>query len=53
MLDSNVAWQFAGRWSASIGARVPFYSRAVGAQLSTPAIGLLTVSRPFDLLRRR
>lgn len=52
LLDTNLAWQFAGRWSISLGARIPVFSHAVGAQLNTPAIGLLTISRPFDLIRR-
>lgn len=53
MLDTSVSWQFYGRWSISAGARVPVWSHAVGAQLSTPTIGQLTISRPFDLRRRR
>ncbi len=53
MLDTSIGWNFAGKWSINIGARVPLFSRAVGAQLNTPAIGLLTVSRPFDLFNRR
>jgi hypothetical protein len=53
MLDTSIAWQFVDKWSPSLGARAPFFTRAVGGQLNTPAIGLLTVSRPFDLIRKR
>lgn len=49
MLNTSVAWRFVGDWSIALGARVPFQSWAVGAQLTTPAVGVLTVSRPFDL----
>jgi hypothetical protein len=51
MLDTAVAWLAPRRWAVSLAARFPVYSHAVGAQLSTPAIFLVTVSRPFNLLR--
>lgn len=52
MLDTAVHWQFAARWTLTVAARIPFFTRAVGAQLATPAIGELAVSRAFDLGRR-
>ena len=51
MLDTALAWLAPRRWAVSLGARFPVYTQAVGAQLSTPAIFLVTVARPFDLLR--
>jgi hypothetical protein len=48
LLDSRVAWRFYGNWSLTLGARAPLYSHAAGAQLNTPALGSLTISRPFD-----
>jgi hypothetical protein len=53
MLDTAISWRFVGRWSVTLVARVPLWSQAVGAQLNTPAIVELAISRPFDLLRRR
>lgn len=53
MLDSAVSWAFARRWNVTLSARVPVYTHAVGAQLSTPAIGELSFARAFDLLPRR
>jgi hypothetical protein len=53
MLDTAVAWRVHGAWSLTLSARVPLYSHAVGAQLNTPAIGELGVSRPFELWRPR
>lgn len=50
MLDTALAWLAPRRWAISVGARFPVYSHAVGAQLSTPAIFLVTVTRPFELL---
>ncbi|MGZ3425324.1 MAG: hypothetical protein ACXVCV_01690 [Polyangia bacterium] len=52
MLDTAIGWRFSGRWSATLSARVPLVSRAVGAQLSTPAIAELGIARSFDLGRR-
>ena len=52
MIDTIIEWHFVEKWTLSAGARVPFFTRAVGGQLNTPAIGVLTVSRPFDLIRR-
>jgi hypothetical protein len=53
LVDTAITWRFHGRWAATLGARVPFYSHAVGAQLNTPAIAQLTLSRSFDLVRAR
>jgi Putative MetA-pathway of phenol degradation len=53
ILDTSIGWTFTDAWSLTAGARIPLWSRAVGAQLNTPAIGLLTISRPFDLIRGR
>lgn len=53
MLDTAVSWSFARRWTMTLSARVPLYSRAVGAQLNTPAIGELAFARSFDLSRRQ
>jgi hypothetical protein len=53
MLDTAVSLRFARRWSVTLSARVPLYSRAVGAQLNTPAIGELGFARSFDLSPRR
>ena len=49
MLDTAVRWQVAPRWTLTLAARVPFFTHAVGAQLATPAIAELAVSRAFDL----
>lgn len=49
MLDTAISWRFRGRWSATLSARVPLYSVAVGAQLNTPAVGELSFARSFDL----
>jgi hypothetical protein len=51
MINTSIGVQLPARVSITVGARVPFYSWAVGAQLNTPAIGFVTVSRPFDLRR--
>ena len=34
----------------TVAVRVPMASWAIGAQLNTPALGELTISKPFDLL---
>ena len=52
LLDTAVSWRIAGRWTLTLAAKVPIVSRAVGAQLNTPAIAELAVSRSFDLIRR-
>jgi hypothetical protein len=52
LLESAVTWRFARRWTVTASARVPVFSHAVGAQLNTPAVGELTIARPFDLGRR-
>lgn len=52
MLDTAVSWRFRGPWSVTLSARIPAFSHAVGAQLNTPAIGELSISRTFDLARR-
>src|SRR4051812_44167121 len=49
LLESAVSWQFRRRWGVTLGAKVPLASRAVGAQLNTPAIGELSFARAFDL----
>jgi hypothetical protein len=51
MLDTAITRGFARKWSVTLSARIPLYSWAVGAQLSTPAIGELTFARSFDLAR--
>jgi hypothetical protein len=51
LVDTAVSWRFAGRWTLTLAAKVPFFTHAVGAQLNTPAIGELSVSRSFDLIR--
>ena len=51
LLDTSITWRLPSRWSITLSAKVPLWSRAVGAQLNTPAIGELTISRPFDLTR--
>jgi hypothetical protein len=53
MIDTAIVWRFRGAWSASLSAHIPVYTRAVGAQLDTPAIGELGIARAFDLIRRR
>jgi hypothetical protein len=53
MLDTAISWRFHGRWSATLSARIPLWSHSVGAQLSTPAIGELGISRSFDLVRTK
>jgi hypothetical protein len=50
MLESRVGWRFSGPWSLLLGVRFPVYTHAVGGQLNTPALGSLTISRPFDPL---
>ena len=51
MLESAITWRFAGPWTLGIGVRVPVQSWIIGAQLNTPAIADITVSRPFQLHR--
>ncbi len=51
LIDTAVGWQFADPWSVSLAVRVPIVTWAVGAQMGTPALGVLSVSRRFDLLR--
>ena len=53
MLDTAISWRFRGKWSATLSARIPLASYAVGAQLSTPAIGELTIARSFELVHAR
>ena len=54
MLDTAVQCRFAASLArGAVAARFPFYTHAVGAQLTTPAIGELSFARPFDLLTRR
>lgn len=45
MLETTVLWRHASAWTMSLGARVPVWSRVTGAQLATPAIVDLSVSR--------
>jgi hypothetical protein len=52
MIETSITVGLPRRFSLTLGARVPVFTQAVGAQLSTPAIGELAISRPFDLLRR-
>jgi hypothetical protein len=52
LLESAVTWQLPERWNVTLSARVPVFSHAIGAQLNTPAMGELGISRPFDLIRR-
>lgn len=52
MLDTAVSLRFRGKWTATVSARVPLYSRIVGAQLATPAIVELGLARAFDLVGR-
>jgi hypothetical protein len=49
MLETAIFWRFAGSWSLGLSARFPVWSKISGAQLTTPAIGELTISRPFKL----
>ena len=52
MLDTAISLRFAGPWSATLSARLPIYSYAIGAQLNTPVIAELGIARSFDLVRR-
>ena len=52
MLETAIAWRFTGQWTLGLSARVPVWSHITGAQLTTPAIGELLISRPFQLTRR-
>jgi hypothetical protein len=51
MIDTAIAWRFVGKWSATLSARIPIFTQAVGAQLNTPAIAEIGIARPFDLSR--
>lgn len=53
LIETSVSWRFAGKWSVTLSARLPVYSRVVGAQLTTPVLGELQIARPFDLGRKR
>jgi hypothetical protein len=53
LVETSITWRFRDKWSATVAARVPVFSETVGAQLNTPAIGELSISRSFDLIRRR
>ncbi|MFO0575330.1 MAG: hypothetical protein U1A78_15165 [Polyangia bacterium] len=52
MLETAVAWRFTGPWTLSLSARFPVWSQIIGAQLTTPALMELSLSRPFQLTRR-
>jgi hypothetical protein len=53
MVDTAISWRPAAPWTLTLSAKVPFYTQAVGAQLTTPAIAELTLARSFDLHARR
>lgn len=48
--ETQVAWLFADRFALTLGLRVPVATWATGAQLNTPAIADVGLSRAFDLL---
>lgn len=52
LLDTALSYRFADKWTATLSARLPLYSHAVGAQLNTPVIAELGVARAFDVGRR-
>lgn len=52
LLETSISWRFHDKWSATLAAKFPVYSHAVGAQLNTPAIAEIGLSRSFDLIRR-
>ncbi|HNN91711.1 MAG TPA: hypothetical protein PKI03_05565 [Pseudomonadota bacterium] len=52
MLEAVIAWRFTGQWTLGLSARFPVWSHVTGAQLSTPAIVELSISRPFQLTKR-
>ncbi|MSP61838.1 MAG: hypothetical protein EXR72_16190 [Myxococcales bacterium] len=49
MVESAITWRFSGEWSVALSARLPVWSRSVGAQLSTPAVVELAIERPLKL----
>jgi hypothetical protein len=51
MLDTAISCRFRGKWTVTLSARIPVFSRSVGAQLNTPAIAELGIARSFDLVR--
>ena len=53
LVDTALSFRVAGLWTLTLAAKLPLYSQAVGAQLNTPVIGELTVSRPFDIGRHK
>jgi hypothetical protein len=53
MVETAVSRRFRERWSVTLSAKIPLFTRSVGAQLNTPAIGELAIARSFDLARRR
>jgi hypothetical protein len=53
MLETSLSWRVAGPWTLTLAAKLPVYSQTIGAQLNTPALGELTISRPFDLTMGR
>lgn len=53
MLEAAIAVRLSGPWMLGLSARVPVWSRLNGAQLTTPAIGDLSISRSFQTLKSR
>jgi hypothetical protein len=52
LIDTAISCRVARQWTATLSARIPVYSHAAGAQLSTPAFVELGIARSFDLVRR-
>ena len=52
LLETSISWRFHNQWNATLAAKFPVYSHAVGAQLNTPAIVELGLSRSFELIRK-
>lgn len=53
VLDTSISARLPRGVILSLGGRIPLYSIAAGEQLTSPAIAELSVTRSFDLTRRR
>ena len=53
VLDTSISARLPRGVILSLGGRIPLYSIAAGEQLTSPAVAELSVTRSFDLNRRR
>src|SRR5438094_927295 len=51
LVETQVAWRFAGQWTVALGLKIPVWTASAGEQLSTPAFGEIAFEHPFKLLK--